>query len=840
MASPQRFYGAKRDRHDHRDFFKEYQDGEIPDESEDYVDLCQDIVYDQGNLHSCTANAVCAAYELFLRQHGEMEAPSRLFLYYNTRHRTGTTQQDSGSSIRDTLKALNRHGICDESSWPYITEEFKKEPSRSCYENVAEKGTIRYERLRQDISQLRACLRSNSPFVFGLEVYQSFHTKQEQDGEILEPTQEETLEGLHAALAVGYDDQWRAIIVLNSWGAEWGDCGYFYMPYALIEDAKMCFDFWKISFASEGAATSKGAKGSSSSESEKSTSKGAEGNGSSERGKLPNLKTPTPTFKGAKGSGSNERGKSPIPTSKGAEGSGSSERGNPNLKTPTPTSKGAKESSSKDRGKSSTPTSKGAESSKRGNPNLKTPTPTSKGAKGSGSNERGKSTSKSAEGNGSSERGKPPNLKTPTPTFKGAKGSGSNERGKSPIPTSKGAKGSSSSESGNPNLKTPTPTSKGAEGSGSSERGNPNLKTPTPTSKGAKESSSNESERGNSNLKTPTPTSKGAKESGSKERGKSPTPTSKGAESSKRGNPNLKTPTPTSKGAKGSGSNERGKSTSKSAEGSGSNKRGKTHLKTPTLTSKGAKGSGSNERGKSPIPTSKGAEGNKRGKSPTPSSKGAEGSGTPTPSSIPSPTYSPTSSSTPTLNLSPTPGPGPMKKGTQKCNPETPPPRVLGMEKSYSEIVQTGLPQTLSDGPCIWLSPYAFLDIIIYQQPPSSSFYQQRPRKKRHRRYHISRNWMSLKLKQRGSRSHCSMIQYQSDEYHNDMSKMRRIVYFRQQGDEVTETSYLLSRYTKIQNRQKTCSIYDYCDNHNKKKRERSRRNDRDLKSFLRDDIIRK
>ena len=488
----------------------------------------------------------------------------------------------------------------------------------------AEWGMIRYERLRQDISQLRACLRSNSPFLFGLKVYQSFHTKQEQDGEILEPTQEESLEDLHAALAVGYDDQWRAIIVLNSWGAERGDCGYFYMPYALIEDAKMCFDFWKISFASEGAATSKGAKGSSSSES-------------------------------------------------------------------------------------------------------------------------GKSTSKGAEGNGSSERGKPPNFKTPTPTFKGAKGSGTNERGKSP------------------------------------------------------------------------------------------TPTSKGAESSKRGNPNLKTPTPTSKGAKGSGSSERGKSTSKSAEGSGSNKRGKTHLKTPTPTSKGAKGSGSNERGKSPIPTSKGAEGNKRGKSPTPSSKGAEGSGTPTPSSIPSPTSTPTSSSTPSLNLSPTPGPGPMKKGTQKCNPETPPPRVLGMEKSYS---QTGLPQTLSDGPC--LSPYAFLDIIIYQQPPSSSFYQQRPRKKRHRRYHISRNWMSLKLKQRGSRSHCSMIQYQSDEYHNDISKMRRIVYFRQQGDEVTETSYLLSRYTKIQNRQKTCSIYDYCDNHNKKKRERSRRNDRDLKSFLRDDIIRK
>jgi C1A family cysteine protease len=36
--------------------------------------------------------------------------------------------------------------------------------------------------------------------------------------------------GGHAVVAVGYSDPQSHVIVRNSWGPSWGDCGYFYLP----------------------------------------------------------------------------------------------------------------------------------------------------------------------------------------------------------------------------------------------------------------------------------------------------------------------------------------------------------------------------------------------------------------------------------------------------------------------------------------------------------------------------------------------------------------------------------------------------------------------------------
>ncbi|MGH7621097.1 MAG: peptidase, partial [Gemmatimonadaceae bacterium] len=59
-------------------------------------------VYDQGQLGSCTANAIGGAFEFeMLKQEEPDFVPSRLFIYYNERVIEGTVASDSGAMIRD-------------------------------------------------------------------------------------------------------------------------------------------------------------------------------------------------------------------------------------------------------------------------------------------------------------------------------------------------------------------------------------------------------------------------------------------------------------------------------------------------------------------------------------------------------------------------------------------------------------------------------------------------------------------------------------------------------------------------------------------------------------------
>lgn len=265
MAQVIYYYGARPDTRDDRDLKKVYSLAQIP--TKPTVDLRKfvDHVYDQGSLASCTANALCAAYGLdLMKQSLTVNSgyyyfdSSRLFLYYNTRAYEGTTQHDAGATLRDTIKSMKRQGVCRESDWPYNVRNYRTKPPSKCYEAANGNTLCQYERLTQDIHQLRACLSDSCPFVFGFNVYYSFHDYGNQKSGVMSiPTYHEKARepvGRHAVMAVGYDDTKKCVIVQNSWGVGWGDKGYFYMPYEFITDSKMCYDFWKITFACERAA----------------------------------------------------------------------------------------------------------------------------------------------------------------------------------------------------------------------------------------------------------------------------------------------------------------------------------------------------------------------------------------------------------------------------------------------------------------------------------------------------------------------------------------------------------------------------------------------------------
>ena len=66
------------------------------------------------------------------------------------------------------------------------------------------------------------------------------------------PKKNESQAGGHAVLAVGFDDKTRRFIVRNSWGTDWGQHGYFTMPYDYLLEENLSDDFWTVRVVEEG------------------------------------------------------------------------------------------------------------------------------------------------------------------------------------------------------------------------------------------------------------------------------------------------------------------------------------------------------------------------------------------------------------------------------------------------------------------------------------------------------------------------------------------------------------------------------------------------------------
>ncbi len=205
-------------------------------------------VYDQGDLGSCTANAIGAAIEFDqMKQKLAASRPSRLFIYYNEREIEGTIDTDCGAQIRDGIKTVASDGACPETMWPYEERSFATPPPADCYQYAKLHPAVQYARVPQDVGQMRACLAAGFPFVFGFTVYEGFEGNDvAKSGMVQMPSETETEVGGHAVMAVGYNDSVQRFLVRNSWGSEWGVGGYFTMPYAYLTDSNLADDFWVI------------------------------------------------------------------------------------------------------------------------------------------------------------------------------------------------------------------------------------------------------------------------------------------------------------------------------------------------------------------------------------------------------------------------------------------------------------------------------------------------------------------------------------------------------------------------------------------------------------------
>lgn len=252
-------YGARPSPRDNRDFdfarFAKFLEsfGGVPAALPAAMDLRQYCgpVRDQGDEGSCTGHAGYAMRMLLANkyQSGKFNNLnlSPAFIYYIERSIDGTLSQgDCGSTGRTCCQALTKFGVCSEADDMYVAGQFDQAPSEKAYADALTYKAGAYHALTS-VADMKACLASGYGFIVGFAVYESFEQGAWASGSgtnvmpVPDKASENCLGG-HEVFFCGYDDAKQAFLVQNSWGAGWGDGGFFWFPYECAADPDVLFD----------------------------------------------------------------------------------------------------------------------------------------------------------------------------------------------------------------------------------------------------------------------------------------------------------------------------------------------------------------------------------------------------------------------------------------------------------------------------------------------------------------------------------------------------------------------------------------------------------------------
>lgn len=190
-------------------------------------------IRDQLQEGACTGFATAASREGALSIHGQTTLDGYLspaYLYGRTRIAEGTFPSDSGATIADEMAVLQGYGVCPEADLPYNGNPGLGPTTQS---DVDARANTIDQALYVDFGNpenVKQVLSRGMLVTIGFTVYQSFE-ETGKDGVVPAVRSGDAVMGGHGVLVCGHSDSKGHWIVRNQWGTDWGDHGYFYMPY---------------------------------------------------------------------------------------------------------------------------------------------------------------------------------------------------------------------------------------------------------------------------------------------------------------------------------------------------------------------------------------------------------------------------------------------------------------------------------------------------------------------------------------------------------------------------------------------------------------------------------
>ena len=194
-------------------------------------------VKDQGEMGACSAFSLVGIFEYILKKNQQPDVDlSEQFVYFNARNSKGNSNRDSGTSLYDVIQTLKKDGVCLEQYFPYNPDNVAQEPPVEAYDDAKNRTLIKAKRVLVNLHDIKSAVCEGYPVAVSFKIFDSFHPCK---GFIRIPTESEILNeksGNHVMVICGYDDENHFFVVRNSWGYDFGDKGYCYIPYGYIEN----------------------------------------------------------------------------------------------------------------------------------------------------------------------------------------------------------------------------------------------------------------------------------------------------------------------------------------------------------------------------------------------------------------------------------------------------------------------------------------------------------------------------------------------------------------------------------------------------------------------------